>query len=193
VTLINRTGSRRANVGVISGVTGIAIATASNLLVPIWSMPSTSASGARVARFVLDHDVAFRATLALDVVSVTLWMVFGGAVWLRLRRASTSDTLATSLFGVAFMAMIVLLMTGFTCALVLAYRATDPAIAHVLYDLAFGLLAMSGMPAIIALTAYAFVALTTTRLPARTAQLAIVTAVAHLLLLASLVIPRVVL
>ena len=190
MTLTSCTDSRRSNVGVIAGVTGIVIATASNLLVPIWSMPSTSASGAQVARFIFDHHVAFRATLALDVLGVTLWMVFGGAVWLRLRRASISDTLATSLFGVAFTGMIVLLMTGFTCALVLAYRVTDPAIAHVLYDMTFGLLAMSGMPAIVALTAYAYVALTTKRLPARTAQLAILTATAHLLLLASLLIPR---
>jgi hypothetical protein len=84
----------------------------------------------------------------------------------------------------------VLLMAGFTCALVLAYRVTDPAIAHLLYDMTFGLLAMSGMPAIVALTAYAAVALTTKRLPRRTAELAILTAAAHLLLLASLVTPR---
>lgn len=187
---LSRTDSRQINVGMIAGITGIVIATASNLLVPIWSMPSTSASGAHVARFVLDHQVAFRATLALDVVGVTLWMVFGGAVWLRLRRACTSDTLATSLFGVAFTGMVLLLMAGFTCALVLAYRVTDPAIAHVLYDMAFGLLAMSGMPAIIALTAFAFVAFTTKRLASRTAQLAVLTAAAHLLLLASLLIPR---
>jgi hypothetical protein len=184
-----RTGVGGINVGVIAGVAGFPIPTASNLLVPIWSMPSTSASGAKVARFVLDHQAAFRGTLVLDVVGVTLWMVFGGAVWLRLRRASGSDTLATSLFGVAFTGMILLLMAGFTTALVLAYRVPKPATANLLYDMTFGLLAMSGMPAIVALTAYASVVLATKRLPRRTAELAILTATGHVLLLASLPLP----
>ena len=164
--------------------------TTSNLLVPIWEMPTTSASGAEVARYFAQHQAALRGTLVLDTIGVTLWMVFGGAVWLRLRRASASDTLATSLFGVAFTAMGVLLMTGFTCAFVLAYRAPDAVTARVLYDLTFGLLAMSGMPAIIALIAYAAVALSTKRLPRRTAELAILTAAVHVLLLVSLVTPR---
>jgi hypothetical protein len=181
---------RRATVGVIAGVSGVLAATASNLLVPIWTMPSTSASGAQVARFVADHQAALRGTLVLDTVGVTLWMVFGGAVWLRLRRASAAETLAPSLFGAAFSAMVVLLMAGFTSAFVLAYRVPDAATAQVLYDMTFALLAMSGMPAVIALTAYASVAVTTRRMPQLTAQLAILGVAAHLLLLASLVTPR---
>src|SRR4051812_31769145 len=97
-----RSDLRRMNVGVIAGVVGFLIPAASNLLVPIWRVPSTSASGSEVARFVIDHQTALRGTVVLDTIGVTLWMVFGGAVWLRLRRASGSDTLATSLFGVAF-------------------------------------------------------------------------------------------
>lgn len=190
MTTVSRTGIGRMNVGVIAGVAGVLLPTLSNLLVPIWQMPTTSASGARVAQFVLEHQGALRATLVLDVIGVTLWMVFGGAVWLRLRRACGADTLATSLFGVSFTGMALLLMTGFTCSLVLAYRVPDPATARVLYDMTFGLLAMSGMPVIIALSAYATVALATKRLPQRTAELAILTAGAHVLLLASLVTPR---
>ena len=97
-----RTDSRRINVGAIAGVAGFLIPTASNAIVPIWRMPSTSASGAHVAAYILDHQTAFRAVVLLDSIGVTLWMVFGGAVWLRLRRAAGADTLATSLFGVAF-------------------------------------------------------------------------------------------
>ncbi|MGI8679598.1 MAG: hypothetical protein ACR2LX_13125 [Jatrophihabitans sp.] len=190
MTMASRTDIRRINVGVIAGVAGFLIPTASNLLVPIWQMPSTSASGSQVARFVIDHQAALRGAVVLDTVGVTLWMVFGGAVWLRLRRASASDTLATSLFGVAFSGMVLLLMAGFTSCFVLAYRVPDAATARVLYDMTFALLAMSGMPAILALGAYTSVALTTKRLPRRTAELAILTAAAHLLLLASLVTPR---
>jgi len=185
-----RTDSRRINVGAIAGVAGFLIPTASNAIVPIWRMPSTSASGAHVAAYILDHQTAFRAVVLLDSIGVTLWMVFGGAVWLRLRRAAGADTLATSLFGVAFGAMVTLLMTGFTVAFVLAYRPPDPTTARVLYDLTFAMLAMSGMPAAIALTAYAGVAFTNSHLPRRTGHLAAVAAAAHVLLLASLVIPR---
>jgi hypothetical protein len=190
VTVASRTDIRRINAGVIAGVSGFLIPMASNLLVPIWQMPSTSAPGSEVVRFVIDHQVALRATLVLDTVGVTLWMVFGGAVWLRLRRASASDTLATSLFGVAFSGMILLLMAGFTNSFVLAYRAPDPVTARLLYDLTFALLAMSAMPAIVALGAYAAVVFTTKRLPRHTGDLAILTAAAHVLLLVSLVTPR---
>lgn len=190
MTQLSPTADRLTNIGFFAGVMGFLVPAASNLLIPIWEMPTTSASGAKVARYFAEHQTALRGTLVLDTLGVTLWMVFGGAVWLRLRRASASDSLATSLFGVAFSAMCVLLMTGFTCAFVLAYRTPDAVTARVLYDMTFGLLAMSGMPAIIALSAYAAVALATKRLPRRTAELAILTAAAHVLLLVSLVTPR---
>jgi hypothetical protein len=180
---------RRRQLGAIAGIAGFLIPAASNAIIPIWRMPSTSASGSQVAAYVLDHHATFRAVLVLDTIGVTLWMVFGGAVWLRLRRASGTDTLATSLFGIAFAAMVTLLMTGFTIAFVLAYRAPDPTTARVLYDLAFALLAMSGMPAATALTAYAAVALTNTHLPRRTGHLAAIAAAAHVFLIVSLVTP----
>jgi hypothetical protein len=190
MTVVSRTGVRRINAGVLAGVSGFLFPMAGNLLVPIWQLPSTSATGPEVARFAVDHQAGLRGTLLLDTVGVTLWMVFGGAVWLRLRRASAADTLATSLFGVAFIGMVLLLLAGFTSAFVLAYRAPDPATARLLYDLTFALLAMSGTPAVVALGAYAAVAYTTKRLPRRTGDLAVLTAVAHALLLVSLVTPQ---
>lgn len=185
-----RTDRPRRNVGAIAGIAGFLIPTASNAILPIWRMPSTSTSSAHVAAYVLHHQAGLRAVLVLDMIGVTLWMVFGGAVWLRLRRAARADTLATSLFGVAFGAMVTLLMTGFTVAFVLAYRLPDPTTARVLYDLAFALLATSGMPAAIALTAYAAVALTNSHLPRPTGHFAAIAAAAHVLLLATVVIPR---
>ncbi|SEP15280.1 hypothetical protein [Amycolatopsis saalfeldensis] len=190
MTAQSRTGIRRINAGVIASVSGVLLPVASNLLVPIWQMPSTSASGPEVARFVVDQQAALRATLALDTAGVTLWLIFGGAAWLRLRRVSASDTLATSLFGVAFSGMVLLLLAGFTSSFVLAYRTPAPATAQLLYDLTFALLAMSGMPAAVALGAYATVVFTTKRLPRPTGDLAILTAAAHILLLVSLVTPR---
>jgi hypothetical protein len=84
--------------------------------------------------------------------------------------------------------MITLLMTGFTVAFVLAYRPPDPTTARVLYDLAFALLATSGTPAAVALTAYASMAFTNSHLPRRTGHLAAVAAAAYVLLLATLAI-----
>jgi hypothetical protein len=180
----------RFNVGSLAGVLGFLIPAASNALIPIWQFPGTSASGTRVAGFVTQHQDALRGVAVLDTLGVTLWMVFGAAVWIRLRRSSGVDTLATTVFGVAFGGMVVLLWTGFTVFFVLVYRLPDPTTARVLYDLTFALLAMSGMPTAIALTAYAAVVLPSTHLPRHTAGLAIFTAAAHVLLLLSLVTPH---
>lgn len=60
--------------------------------------------------------------------------------------------------------------------------------AGLLYDLTFGLLAMSGMPTAIALIAYAGVVFRTRGLPFATAWIALVAAAAHVALLASFVI-----
>jgi len=71
---------------------------------------------------------------------------------------------------------------------VLVYRAGDVSDPRLLYDLAFGLLAMSGAPTALVLGSYAAQVCRGSHLPRWTAWVAVVAAVAHLLLLASLLI-----
>ena len=81
-----------------------------------------------------------------------------------------------------------LLLAGFTAFFVLVYRDADVGDPRLLYDLTFGLLAMSGAPTAIALGSYAALVLRSTGLPRWTAWLGVVGALAHVALLASFVV-----
>jgi hypothetical protein len=85
---------------------------------------------------------------------------------------------------------VTILLAGFVCFLVLAYRGAGISDPRLLYDLAFALLAISGLPTAVALGSYAWLTLRSRHLPAWTAVLAIVSAAAHVLLLLSFVVNR---
>jgi hypothetical protein len=104
----------------------------------------------------------------------SLWFVFGAGVWLRLRRASGPDSLASACFAFGFVGFVVLLLAGFTAFFVLAYRDADVGDPRLLYDLTFGLLAMSGAPTAIALGSYAAAVFRSTVLPRWTAWFGVV-------------------
>jgi hypothetical protein len=92
-------------------------------------------------------------------------------------------------FLVGLVSFVTLLLAGFTVAFVLFYCAPNAPDPRLLYDLGFGLLAMSGVPTALALGSYAAQVFSDSRLPAWSAWVAVVAALAHLVLLASLVIP----
>jgi len=83
---------------------------------------------------------------------------------------------------------VTLLLVGFTAFFLLAYRDGEVGDPRLLYDLAFGLLAMSGAPTAIALAAYAALVRRSAVLPRWTAWLGVLGAVAHVLLFASFVV-----
>jgi hypothetical protein len=93
---------------------------------------------------------------------------------------------ACFLFGVV--SFVTLLLAGFTCFLVLTYRAQQISDARLLYDISFALLAMSGLPTAVALGSYAWLTFRSRHLPAWTAALGAVGEVAHVLLLASFLV-----
>jgi hypothetical protein len=126
--------------------------------------------------------------MLLSTAAVSLWFVFGAGVWLRLRRVSGPESLATACFAFGFVGFVTLLLAGFTAFFVLVYRAADVGDPRLLYDLTFGLLAMSGAPTAIALGSYAVLVFRSGPLPRWTAWLGVVGAVAHVALLASFVV-----
>jgi hypothetical protein len=69
--------------------------------------------------------------------------------------------------------------------LAFAYRAPSVAVPRELYDLCFGLLAISGLPTALALGAYAAIVFGARPLPGWTAWVAVVGAAAHLLIAAT--------
>jgi hypothetical protein len=154
----------------------------------MWTFPPTGASAGEIAGFVHTHRSALLVAMILTTVAVGLWLLFGVGVWLWLRETASSESFLSVCFLVGFVSFITLLFAGFAVFFVLVYRAGEVSDPRLLNDLSFGLLAMSGVPTALALGSYAAQVFRDSRLPAWTAWLAVVAAVAHLVLLASLVI-----
>jgi hypothetical protein len=184
------TFSRRRAVGAI-GIAGVVIPAAGLLASPIWAFPGTHESGRDIAVWAVRHEGRLQVVMVLNTLGVTLWLAFSAALRALMRQVMPPSSVLPDLFGAGMVATATLLLAGFSAFDVLVYRATVLAgpESRVLYDLAFGLLAMSGMPTAIGLTAFA-VAVWRERFVSRyLAVLAGVTAMAHVVLLASLIVP----
>jgi hypothetical protein len=154
----------------------------------LFEFPGTQSSAAEIAVFVAEHRTAALAAMALNAIGVALWVVFGAGVWLKLREGG--ESILSACFALGLAGFVTLIFAGFTPFFVLAYRSGsgDPDDARLLYDLTFGLLAMSGVPTAVALCSYCALVWRTGRLPRWTAVLAAIGSAAHMLLLASFVV-----
>jgi hypothetical protein len=167
------------------GVAGVALpAVGSALFAPTWDFPGTGATAATITAYVVAHRDALLAGVLVNAVGVTLWGLFGVGVWLRLRRWG-GESYLSACFLLGVVSFVTLLLAGFTCFLVLTYRGQQISDARLLYDMSFALLAMSGLPTAVALGSYAWLTFRSRHLPAWTAALGAVGAVAHVILLAS--------
>jgi hypothetical protein len=171
-----------------AGVLGCALGVAGSLVVDILDAPATTASAAEIVDAVEENRTAQLVGMLLSTAAVSLWLVFGAGVWLRLRRASGPESLASACFAFGLVGFVTLLLAGFTAFFVLVYRGAGVDDPRLLYDMTFGLLAMSGAPTAIALGSYAAVVFRSNTLPRWTAWLGLVGAVAHVALLASFVV-----
>lgn len=171
-----------------AGLLGCALAVVGSLAADILGAPGTNASAGEIVRSMQEDHTALTVGLVLVTVGVSLWFVFGAGVWLRLRQATATDSLAPACFALGLVGLLTLLLAGFTVFFVLVYRDAQVADPRLLYDLTFALLAMSGAPTALALGSFAAVVLRADVLPRWTAWLALVGAAAHVLLLASLVV-----
>jgi hypothetical protein len=171
-----------------AGLLGCALGVAGSLVVDILDAPATTASAAEIVNSVEGDRTALLVGMLLSTAAVSLWLVFGAGVWLRLRRGSGPESLASACFAFGFVGFVVLLLAGFTAFFVLVYRDADVSDPRLLYDLTFGLLAMSGAPTAIALGSYAALVFRSTALPRWTAWLGVVGALSHVALLASFVV-----
>lgn len=172
----------------IAGLTGTALGIAGGIAVDIFEAPGTTSAAVEIAAFVQADRATLLVGMLLNTAAVTLWMVFGAGVWLRLRQASGTEGLLSACFAFGLVGFVTLLFAGFTCFFVLLYREAEVADPRLLYDLAFGLLAMSGAPTALALGSYAALVYRVGCLPRWTALLALVGATAHVALLASFVV-----
>src|SRR3954447_11270620 len=175
-----------------AGVLGFAFAAVGSVVVglfdsaTLFEFPATTSSAAEIAGFVADHRAPALAAMVLNTLGVALWLVFGVGVWLRLRERG--ETLLSASFALGLAGFVTLILAGFVPFFVLAYRSGYGSQARLLYDLTFGMLAMSGVPTAIACTAYALHVRRTGVLPRWTAVLAAIAACAHVVLLASFLV-----
>jgi hypothetical protein len=171
-----------------AGTLGIVIPAIGLMIYPIWSFPGTQTSGIKVALWAATHHDRLVVTMLLNTAGVTLWLVFGAAVWTYLRdRLPARSTLPTCFAG-GFIGCVTLLLSGFTAFDILLYRHPNAETSTLLYDLTFGLLAMSGMPTVVALASFAVAVYVHRVLPRYTAHLAIAAAAIHPLLLAAFIV-----
>jgi hypothetical protein len=172
----------------IAGVSSVALAGVAVCIDEMWGWPSTRTTSAELLQFASSNRSALMTATILTAVAVSLWLVFGAGVWAYLRRSAPEEVIRSTCFGVGLVAYVTLLLAGFTMFFVLLYRAPSPRDALLLYDLAFGLLAMSGLPTAISLWAYASIVFRTGVLPRSTAMFAVAGALSHMALLASLIV-----
>jgi hypothetical protein len=191
VTASERTGSDMRNAirfASHAGVASIAFGIGGYIVDQMWTFPGSGATATQIASFVGAHRSALLLAMVLNTTAVALWLLFGVGVWLRLREMASGESFLSTCFLVGFVSFVMLLLAGFTCLYLLAYRAPESSDPRLLYDLAWGLLAMSGVPTALALGAYAVQVFRDRRLPGWTAWLAAVAALAHLALIASFVV-----
>jgi hypothetical protein len=176
----------------IAGLASIPLGIAGVLIDRMWTFPDSSASSAQIAVFVSAHRSALLVAMVLSTATVGLWLWFGVGVWRWMQASAAGDGVLCGCFLVGLISFTTLLLAGFTAFFLLVYRAPAPSDPRLLYDLAFGLLAMSGVPTALALGAYAAHAYAAHAYGAQralwSARLALLGSVAHLLLLASLVL-----
>lgn len=172
----------------LAGMVSIALGIAGSIVDEMQTLPGTGASASEIAGFVGAHRSALIIAMILSTAAVWLWLIFGVGVWQWLRETTGNVSLLSVCFLVGLVSFVTLLLAGFTSFSVLVYRAGGVSDPRLLYDLAFGLLAMSGAPTVLALGSYAAQVFRNSRLPGWTAWVAVVAALAHLVLLASLVI-----
>jgi hypothetical protein len=171
-----------------AGVLSVALGVAGLILDQMWTFPATGATGADVARFVDAHRPALLLAMVLNACVVGLWLVFGAGIWRWLRDSTAGESDLSTCFLVGLVSFVTLLLAGFTSFFLLVYRAPEASDPRLLYDFGFALLAISGVPTALALGAYATHAFRDARLPTWSTWIATVAALAHLLLLCSLVI-----
>lgn len=171
-----------------AGTLGIVIPATGLVVYPIWSFPGTQTSGTEVALWAATHHDRLVVTMLLNTVGVTLWLIFGAAVWTYLRDRLPARSALPTCFAGGFIGCVTLLLSGFTAFDILLYRHHNAETSTLLYDLTFGLLAMSGMPTVVALASFAVAVYAHRVLPRYTAHLGIAAAAIHPLLLAAFIV-----
>ena len=108
-----------------TGTLGVFVPAVAIPIYPIWLVPATHTSGADIARWAADHHDRLVATQVLYTVGVGLWIVFGAALWTRLRSQLPAESPLPTGFSLGIIGMVTLILSGFTAFDLLLY-VRDP-------------------------------------------------------------------
>ncbi len=175
-------------VGGVAGVLGVVILLVGLFIFPIWDFPGTAATGSQIESFASRHGAALQVTMLLYSLGVTLWLVFGAALWADMRSRVARESIAPACFAAGLVGFVTLLLAGFVAFDIIVYRRPSASESKMLYDLTFGLLAMSGLPTAVSLGAFAASNLRHRFRPRYTTELAGLAMVGHVLLLLSFIV-----
>jgi hypothetical protein len=166
------------------GLASFALIVVGGLIEPLWLAPGTTASPAEVAAYVARNRDGFIASIFFFGLGMTAFLAFAAALTAWLAERGVGRPLL-AIFGFGSASLTTLVLAGFVPVLVLAYRSPGAGTPRELYDLSFGILAVSGLPTALALGAFAAIVLSERTLPGWTAWLAVIGALAHLVVAAS--------
>jgi hypothetical protein len=152
-----------------AGGLSIALGIAVGAVDQMWTFPGTGATAGEIAAFVAAHRSALLLAMVLNTTAVGLWLVFGVGVWLWVREATNGESFLSVCFLVGLVSFVTLLLAGFASLFLLASRTPEASDPRLLYNLSWGLLAMSGVPTALALASYAAQVFRHSRLPRWTA------------------------
>jgi hypothetical protein len=172
----------------LAGLTSfVLIIVATFVAPPLWNSPGTTASAARVTAYSQHYGGRIIGSLLIYSLAMGLFLCFTAGLWAWLRERERPPQALSALFAFGAIGLTVLILAAFVPGYLLSYRTQPTAIAVPLADLTFGLLALSGIPTAVCLAAYAELVARLRCLPAWTAWLAIIGALAHLVIAASFV------
>jgi hypothetical protein len=154
---------------------------------PLWNAPGTNASSAHVAAYSQAHQGRSIAALFIYSLGIGLFLCFAAGLWSWMRQFEPAPQSLSAVFAFGAISLAVLIFAAFATAGVLSYRPQQPALAALLADLTFGLLALSGIPTAVCLGAYAALVLRHGWLPAWTGWLAVLATATHVLIAASFI------
>ena len=89
-----------------AGTLGVVIPAAAIPVYPIWPVPPTQTSGADIALWASAHHDRLVITQVFYTVGVSLWLIFGAAVWTHLRSRLPAGSPLAAGFGVGFVGLV---------------------------------------------------------------------------------------
>ena len=167
------------------GLAAFGLIVGGGLIQPLWLFPGTDSSGREIAAYIGEHRTGSIASVFVFGLGMAGFLAFSAALWAWVRRRPGVPDPLAAIFVLAAASLCTVVFAGFAVFLALAYRAPSVTAARELYDVTFGLLAISGLPTALALGAYAAIVLKARPLPVWSAWVAVIGAGAHVLIAAS--------